>query len=91
MNLKWETDAKIEISEDDERTVVTASQSDQSLEMSGGMQVRDENSDHEINTPRRVDTEMGGRSQASGLEARSQSFDPQRRSTFPRPPRNQTL
>ncbi|KAL8824217.1 MAG: hypothetical protein Q9191_005210 [Dirinaria sp. TL-2023a] len=73
----------------DESTSTPVSHAGQDFEMSGALEGPDENAEH-LEPPRRVDTEMGGRSQASGLEAATQFFDPQRRSTFPRSPGHQT-
>jgi hypothetical protein len=71
-------------------TATPTSHIGQSFEMSGALQDLDEDTSHLPASPRRVDTEMGGRSQASGLEDRVSRAEPQRRSTFPHPPHSQT-
>ena len=60
--------------------VPTASQS---FEMAGAMQNAADDSEPQVSFARRVDTEMGGRSQASGLEGSPSEREPQRRPTFP--------
>lgn len=60
-----------------------ASTASQSLEMTGAIQDAEADVEPEVSPPRRVDTEMGGRSQASGLEGGSPGYETQRRSTFP--------
>ena len=72
-------------------TATPVSHIGQSFEMSGALQHLDEDTSHLPASPRRVDTEMGGRSQASGLEDRLSRADPQRRSTFPHPPHIEQL
>ncbi|KAL2037154.1 hypothetical protein N7G274_010150 [Stereocaulon virgatum] len=64
-------------------TATPASHVGQSFEMSGALQDSDDDTSHLPASLRRVDTEMGGRSQASGLEGRGNRVEPQRRSTFP--------
>lgn len=71
-------------------TATPASRIGQSFEMSGALQDLDEDTSHLPASPRRVDTEMGGKSQASGLEGSVSGVEPQRRSTFPHPPHSRT-
>ena len=57
----------------------------QSVEMSDALQDPEMDMDYVPASPRRVDTEMGGKAQASSLEGRAPYLEPQRRSTFPPP------
>ena len=49
--------------------------------MTGAIQDAEADVEPEVSSPRRVDTEMGGRSQASGLENEPSRRELQRRST----------
>ena len=66
------------------RSSTAASPTDPALEMSGAFQESEDENEPPGTSPRRVDTEMGGRSQASGLESSLQSPQQQRRPTYER-------
>ena len=59
--------------------IVAASTAPQEIEMRGAVQDTEDSAEPAFSRPRRYDTEMGGRSQTSGLE----HGQLQRRSTFP--------
>ncbi len=71
-------------------TVATLSAS-QDYEMTGALQDAEDDVEAEVTSPRRVDTEMGGRSQASGHEGGSPRVELQRRPTVPPPSDNAQL
>lgn len=66
-------------------SAAAASTASRSFGMTGAVQDAEDDVELEASPPRRVDTEMGGRSQASGLEGGSLGRDLQRRPTFPPP------
>lgn len=66
------------------RSSAAASPVDPALEMSGALEESEDETKPPGISPRRVDTEMGGRSQASGLESSLQSPKHQRRPTYER-------